>query len=78
MFRWEWQDNDSWRPYPVHLNARLEQARRNNRSTVYFCLGGQKYELDFTALHQRNTNTGRVRKIRFKSTAKLSGGREGG
>uniref|UniRef100_A0A7S0CYA6 HECT-type E3 ubiquitin transferase n=1 Tax=Amorphochlora amoebiformis TaxID=1561963 RepID=A0A7S0CYA6_9EUKA len=74
--QWEWQDNDSWRPYPVHLNARLEQARRNNRSTVYFCLGGQKYELDFTALHQRNTNTGRVRKIRFKSTAKLSGGRE--
>jgi len=71
--QWEWQeDNESWRPYPSHLNKRLEQARKNNGSTVYFCLGGNKYELDFNALHQRNTHTGRVRKIRFKRAAKLA------
>jgi len=70
--QWQWQDNEAWRPYPAQLNAQLEAARKNNKQTVSFCLGGHKYELDFTALHQRNTLTGRVRKIRFKSAAKIS------
>jgi len=64
-YRWQWHDNTGWKDFAPALDAQIEQAYQNGRSTItIFPIPGRAYIVNTSAMTQKNSRTNFSRQIR--------------